>query len=85
MELAECIRLVTRFLQQIEGVVSQYALSQSYNNTSKKLCELGQDGVTLGAATLVLNHFFETVGESEKMIVGGEAVVKTSGMKLSGH
>jgi predicted NBD/HSP70 family sugar kinase len=71
--------LGNRFLPQIEEVVSKYALCQSLENNTIKLCELGQDAVARGAATLVLSHFFETAGKTKNVIVGGKAIGKASG------
>lgn len=62
------------YLAQIKEVVARYALSQSLANTSIQPCQLGQDSVALGAASLLLDNFFQTAGESDKMVIGGEPV-----------
>jgi predicted NBD/HSP70 family sugar kinase len=49
-----------KFLEKIEGVVSEYALRQSLAKTSIRLCQLEGDSVAKGAAALVLQHFFES-------------------------
>ena len=66
--------LGSKFLSQIEEVVAQYAIRQSLSKTTIRLCQLGQDSVAKGAASLVLEHFFETAGESESMVIGGKVV-----------
>ncbi|MCE1254340.1 MAG: ROK family transcriptional regulator [Anaerolineae bacterium] len=65
-----------KFLSQIEAVVTQYAMQQSLVKTTIRLCQLGQGSVAKGAASLVLEHFFETAGEAEAMVVGGKAIGK---------
>ncbi|GAP13494.1 transcriptional regulator/sugar kinase [Longilinea arvoryzae] len=70
--------LGVKYLTRIEEVVSRYALQQSLAKTTIRLCQLGQGAVAKGAAALVLEHFFETAGESEAFMVGGEAIDKAS-------
>ncbi len=65
-----------RYLAQIEEVVSHYALQQSLAKTTIRLCQLGQGSVAKGAAALVLEHFFETAGDSETVMVGGKIISK---------
>jgi predicted NBD/HSP70 family sugar kinase len=65
-----------RYLAQIEEVVSKYAMKQSLAKTTIRLCQLGQGSVAKGAAALVLEHFFETAGESETVMVGGKIISK---------
>lgn len=71
--------LGSKFLSQIEEVVAQYAMQQSLGKTTIRLCQLGQGSVAKGAASLVLEHFFETAGESESMVIGGKTIEKISG------
>jgi predicted NBD/HSP70 family sugar kinase len=52
-----------RYLAQIKEVVNRYALQQSMTRTQIKLCELAEDSVAKGAASLVLERFFETGGD----------------------
>jgi predicted NBD/HSP70 family sugar kinase len=66
----------SRYLTRIEAVVAQYALQQSLVKTTIRLCQLAQDSVAKGAAALLLDHFFETAGESNPLMVGGKAVSK---------
>lgn len=66
----------SKYLSRIEEVVSQYALQQSLAKATIRLCQLGAGSVAKGAAALVLEHFFETAGESESLMVGGKAVGK---------
>ncbi len=48
-----------QFLQEIQQISQQYALPQSFERASIQLCQLGDESVTVGAAALVLEHFFE--------------------------
>ncbi len=67
-----------KYLARIEEVVARNALQQSLAKTTIRLCQLGQGAVAKGAAALVLEHFFKTAGESEVLMVGGEAIRKAS-------
>jgi predicted NBD/HSP70 family sugar kinase len=69
--------LGSNFMERIEPIVSQYALQQSLVKTTIRVCQLAQDSVAKGAAAMLLNHFFETAGESESLLVGGRAISKT--------
>ncbi len=62
------------YLDKIKLVVEQYALKQSLAKTKIGLCQLGYGSVSKGAASLVLEHFFKTPGDSESMIVGGRPI-----------
>jgi len=53
-----------QFLEEINQIVKQYALPLPLKNTSIKLCQLGEGAVAMGAAALVLEHFFETAGKN---------------------
>jgi predicted NBD/HSP70 family sugar kinase len=64
------------YLDQIKVVVSKYALKQSLAKTNIRLCQLDQDAGAKGAAALVLEHFFETGGESAIIMVGGRRLGK---------
>ena len=66
----------SKYLQEIKKAASNYALQQSFTKTEIRLCQLGQESVAKGAASLLLEHFFETAGESERLVVGGRAVGK---------
>jgi glucokinase-like ROK family protein len=66
--------LGNKHLDRIEQIVSKFALQQSLAKTTIRLCQLGQGSVAIGAGTLVLEHFFETAGESEELMVGGRAI-----------
>lgn len=55
--------LAEKFLPQIQAAAAQYALPQSLAQTRFGLCRLGEGAVATGAATLVLQYFFETAGE----------------------
>jgi predicted NBD/HSP70 family sugar kinase len=46
------IALGERFLPEIRAATAEHALRQPFAQTSIRLCELGQDAVALGAATL---------------------------------
>lgn len=70
--------LGSKFLSQIEKVVARYAMQQSLGKTTIRLCQLGQGSVPKGAASLVLEHFFETAGETESMVIGGKTIEKIS-------
>ncbi len=63
-----------RFLPEILEIVEKYALKQSLSRTTIQLCQLGQGAVAMGAATLVLEHFFESAGHTEEIIIGGKAL-----------
>lgn len=63
-----------RFLTRIESVAAEHALEESLSKTTLKLCHLGKDAVSKGAAGLVLQHFFESNGDAEDMIIGGKAI-----------
>src|SRR5258706_14787268 len=49
-------------LPELRQCVERYALKQPLSLTRIDLCQLGQDAVAMGAATLVLEHFFATTG-----------------------
>ncbi len=49
-------------LPELRQFVERYALKQPLSLTRIDLCQLGQDAVAMGAATLVLEHFFATTG-----------------------
>ncbi len=53
----------SRFLDKIKELTAYYALEQSLAHTNIRLCELAEDSVSKGAASLVLEHFFESGGE----------------------
>ncbi len=53
-----------KFLPQIRESAAQYAMEQSLAGTAIQLSQLGQEAVAMGAASLALEHFFETGGES---------------------
>ncbi len=53
----------SRYLDKIKEQTAYYALAQSLAHTSIRLCELADDSVSKGAASLVLEHFFESGGE----------------------
>lgn len=63
-----------RFLTRIESVVARHALEASLSKTTLRLCHLGNDAVSKGAAGLVLQHFFESNGDVDEMIIGGKAI-----------
>ncbi len=65
-----------KYISRIEEVVSQYALQQSLAKVTIRLCQLGQEAVVKGAAALVLEHFFETAGDSETLMIGGKPIYK---------
>jgi len=48
------IALGSRYLEQIKLATAQHALRRPYAQTSIELCQLGQEAVALGAATLPL-------------------------------
>ncbi|MGH3659989.1 MAG: ROK family protein, partial [Micromonosporaceae bacterium] len=48
------VALGSRFLDEIKAATAESALRRPYAHTSIELCELGQDAVALGAATLPL-------------------------------
>ena len=60
------------YLEQIQTVVSKYALKQSLSKTKIRLCQLGQDAGAKGAASLVLEQFFEKGDQTEVIMVGGK-------------
>jgi hypothetical protein len=51
-------------LPELRTVVERYALREPLAATRIDLCQLGQDAVTQGAATLVLDRFLATAGRS---------------------
>lgn len=53
----------SRYLDKIKEQTACYALAQSLAHTNIRLCELADDSVSKGAASLVLEHFFESGGE----------------------
>jgi len=53
----------SRYLDKIKEQTAYYALAQSLAHTNIRLCELADDSVSKGAASLVLEHFFESGGE----------------------
>lgn len=50
-------------LPQLRQCIEHYALKQPYSHTRIDLCQLGQDAVAMGAATLVLEQFLTTTGK----------------------
>lgn len=65
--------LGSRYLPEILEQVSAYALQQSFSKARLELCRLGHQAVAMGAAALVLEHFFENAGKAEALVVGGRA------------
>jgi glucokinase-like ROK family protein len=51
-------------LPELRTVVERYALQEPLSATRIDLCQLGQDAVTQGAATLALDHFLASSGRS---------------------
>lgn len=51
-------------LPELRKVVERYALQEPLSATRIDLCQLGQDAVTQGAATLVLDQFLAAAGRS---------------------
>ena len=49
-------------LPELRQYAARYALKQPFDVTKIDLCQLGTDAVAMGAATLVLEHFFVTAG-----------------------
>ena len=49
-------------LPELRRFVERYALKQPFRATRIDLCQLGQDAVAMGAATLVLEQFLMTTG-----------------------
>jgi predicted NBD/HSP70 family sugar kinase len=49
-------------LPELRQFVERYALKQPLSLTRIDLCQLGQDAVAMGAATLVLEQFLTTTG-----------------------
>jgi predicted NBD/HSP70 family sugar kinase len=49
-------------LEEISEWTRQYALKQPYEVAKISVSQLGRDGVSLGMARLVLEHFFDTQG-----------------------
>ncbi len=47
---------------EFHQAIKQYALKQPYSKTQIGQCQLGQDAVPMGAATLPLNFFLEAAG-----------------------
>jgi predicted NBD/HSP70 family sugar kinase len=52
-------------LPELRQRVEDYALKQPLSLTKIDLCQLGQDAVAMGAATLVLEQFLTTAGRQE--------------------
>ena len=50
-------------LPRVIQYAQEYSIPQSFAKTNIGLCELGRDAVTMGAATLVLEKFFESAGD----------------------
>jgi predicted NBD/HSP70 family sugar kinase len=53
------LALGDRYLTEIRAATAEHALRQPFAQTSIVLCELGQDAVALGAATLPVAHFLD--------------------------
>jgi predicted NBD/HSP70 family sugar kinase len=56
------LALGERFLPEIRAATAEHALRQPYAQTSIVLCELGQDAVALGAATLPVGRLLSNGG-----------------------
>jgi predicted NBD/HSP70 family sugar kinase len=56
------LALGTRFLPQVRAATAEHALRQPFAQTSLELCQLGQDAVALGAATLPLARLLQDGG-----------------------
>ena len=54
--------LAEEFLPRLSGTVSQYALQQPFRRTEIGLCQLKEEAVTEGAATLILEKFLQSAG-----------------------
>jgi len=52
-------------LPELRQFVERYALKQPLSLTRIDLCQLGQDAVAMGAATLVLEQFLTTAGRQD--------------------
>ena len=53
-------------LPEVHHFVERYALKQPLSSTRIDLCQLGQDAVPMGAATLGLEHFLTTTGRQNR-------------------
>jgi predicted NBD/HSP70 family sugar kinase len=56
------IALGTAYLDDIRAATREHALHQPFEHTSIVLCELGQDAVAMGAATLPLARLLNDGG-----------------------
>jgi predicted NBD/HSP70 family sugar kinase len=56
------LALGQRFLPEIRAATAEHALRQPFAQTSIVLCELGQDAVALGAATLPVARLLASGG-----------------------
>jgi len=54
--------LAEEFLPRLSGMVSQYALQQPFRRTEFGLCQLKEEAVAQGAATLILEKFLQSAG-----------------------
>jgi predicted NBD/HSP70 family sugar kinase len=62
-------------LPELRQFAARYALKQPFDVTKIDLCQLGTDAVAMGAATLVLEHFFVTAGWQHQLPVRMRALV----------
>ncbi|HMA35349.1 MAG TPA: ROK family transcriptional regulator [Chloroflexia bacterium] len=71
------LQLFAYILPELRQIVQRYALAQPASATSIGACDLGQDALTLGAASLALEHFLaaaaRTETEGSPAIAAGEA------------
>lgn len=59
------LALGERYLPELRAATAEYALRQPFAHTSIVLCELGQDAVALGAATLPIARLLDAGGETQ--------------------
>jgi predicted NBD/HSP70 family sugar kinase len=62
-------------LPELRQFVERYALKQPLSLTKIDLCQLGQDAVAMGAATLVLEQFLTTTGRQQPLLSRMKALV----------
>ena len=62
-------------LPELRQFVERYALKQPLSLTRIDLCQLGQDAVAMGAATLVLEQFLTTAGKQQPQLWRMKALV----------
>jgi hypothetical protein len=55
-------------LPELYEFVERYALKQPLSATRIDLCQLAQDAVPMGAATLGLEHFLTTTGRQNQAL-----------------